>query len=246
MYTEQQGFTRRGWITGLTFIFLIVSSAVTAQTTPRQSEPASKIIENGKFRFYELKQLQGEETYEIKRRSNGSLEVTAKMDLPFMRADEKTSLRTTLITDENLTPSSFQIQGTRPLGVPINTSIAIRAGSATVSVAAPDTAPETLRSREVTVPKTFFAFGGYVPVTMEMMLVRYWLAHGRPAKIALLPQGDAFVEYRGRDAVTVGGRRSSLQRYHLWGTNWGGGWGRQTLWFDSSHRLVAAVNRDRP
>jgi hypothetical protein len=77
---------------------------------------------------------------------------------------------------------------------------------------------------------------------MEMMLVRYWLAHEQPASIPLLPTGEAFVELRGKDKVTVSGEAVVLSRYNLSGKNWRGGWGRQTLWLDSEDRLVAAVN----
>jgi imidazolonepropionase-like amidohydrolase len=229
---------------GISFTLLSIHSSAVAQKARRESRPVVN-VETGKIRFYETKQLQGEETYEIRRTSNGSLEATAKIDLPFMGEEgAKPSLRATLQTGEDLRPNSFQIQGTRPLGVPINTSISVRSDSATISRATSDAPPgtPTLSAREVTVPKTFFTFGGYLPVTMEMMLVRYWLAHGRPSKLALLPEGEALVEDRGRDTVTIGGRRIALHRYHLSGSNWGGGWGRQTLWFDSNNRLVAAVN----
>jgi imidazolonepropionase-like amidohydrolase len=84
--------------------------------------------------------------------------------------------------------------------------------------------------------------GGYLPLSMEMMLVRYWLEHGRKNSIALLPGGEAFVEFRGRDTVTLSGKPTILDRYHLSGNDWPGGWGRQTLWFDSHNHLVAAVN----
>lgn len=83
---------------------------------------------------------------------------------------------------------------------------------------------------------------GYVPVTMEMMLIRYWLAHGRPASVTLLPAGEAFVELRGKDKLTISNKAIELTRYHLSGKNWRGGWGRQTLWLDGENRLVAAVN----
>src|ERR1044072_3434496 len=75
-----------------------------------------------------------------------------------------------------------------------------------------------------------------------MMLVRYWLAHGRPASIPVLPTGEAFVELRGEDTVTISGKQTVLNRYQLSGKNWRGGWGRQTLWLDKENRLVAAVN----
>ena len=75
-----------------------------------------------------------------------------------------------------------------------------------------------------------------------MMLVRYWLTHGQPKSIQLLPTGESFVELRGKDTITISGKSIVLSRYHLSGKNWRGGWGRQTLWFDSDSRLVAAVN----
>ena len=229
-------FSHDGMMIGLIFALLTITSVVTAQPAPPQARTASTVIEAGKFRFYELKQTRGEETYEIKRLSDGSFEMTAKTDLPFMGEDEKPSLRAGLVTGNDLTPVSFQIEGTRPLGVKIRTSIAIRDRVATIASAHPD------GTRQVAVPKSFFTFGGYVPVTMEMLMVRYWLTHGRPAKLPLLPGGEALVEYRGRDTVTVAGKQVALHRYHLSGRNWGGGWGRQTLWLDSNNRLIAAVN----
>src|ERR1044072_582618 len=75
-----------------------------------------------------------------------------------------------------------------------------------------------------------------------MMLVRYWLKHGRPQSIQLLPVGEAFVELRGQDTVTISGKSIVLSRYHLSGKNWRGGWGRPPFCLDSENRLVAAVN----
>lgn len=232
--------TKRGRsLLGLFFSLLTINNPGVGQEARRESRPTASVIESGKFLFYETKQTRGEETYEIRRRSDGSLETTAKIDLPFMGEEEKPSLRATLLTRDDLAALSFQIEGTRSLGVPIKTSIAIRDQVATINSAQ---AVANGASREVTVPQTFFTFGGYVPLTMEMMLVRYWLTQGRPTRLALLPGGAAIVEYRGRDTATVAGRQVALQRYHLSGHNWGGGWGRQTLWFDSNNRLVAAVN----
>lgn len=198
----------------------------------------SKSIEIGKFHFYETKQIRGEESYELKRAADGSLDATAKVDLPFMGEEEaRPALSATLRTKPDLTPLSFHVDGLRPIGDRINTSISVNGNSATVNTSVPESS-----SREVAAPKTFFAFGGYVPVSMEMMLVRYWLTHGRPARLSLLPTGEAIVEYRGRDSIKLGNRRQGLDRYHLSGKLWGGGWGRQTLWLDAQQRLVAAVN----
>ena len=221
----------------------IANSGVLAQKR-NQSQLSSTVIETGKFQFYETKLVQGDETYEITGAADGSRETTAKTDLPGMgEVGVKPSLRANLRTSNDLSPISFQIKGTRPLGVSINLAISVDRKAGTASIATSDTASGDPTLREtVSVTRNSFAFGGYLPVTMEMMLVRYWLAHGRPARLGLLPKGEAIVEYRGRDLVTVGKRRQTLERYHLSGKLWGGGWGRQTLWLDAQQRLIAAVN----
>src|SRR5262245_21140188 len=104
-----------------------------AASTPAQRSSRSKsnarnqtgqVIERGTFNFYETKQVKGQETYEI-RNNRGRLEVTAKIDLPFMGAEEKPSLTAKLVTRSDLSPESFEIKGIRPLGVSIDRTITI-------------------------------------------------------------------------------------------------------------------------
>lgn len=221
----------------LLLLLLFLSSYQTQVNAQRRSNsPAAastEVIESGKFRIYETKQAQGEESYEIKRDARGLI-VEAKCDLPFWGEELKTLLNARLRMKDDLTPEQFEIKGIRPLEVPIDTSISVQGKTATVR--------EDQRIRQMPVPDNFFTFGGYVPVTMEMMLVRYWLKHDLKGPIKLLPSGEAFIERRGRDTVTVNGKATTLYRYHLSGSNWGAGWGKQTLWFDSDNRLVAVVN----
>jgi imidazolonepropionase-like amidohydrolase len=196
-------------------------------------------METGKFRIYETKEVQGEESYEITRApgSRNRLIVKAKLDLPFWGEEKKPSLTATLRMDDDLTPTSFEIKGIRPLEVDINTSVDVRGRTALVR--------EGQHVKRVAVPDKFFTYGGYVPVTMEMMLVRYWLKHdlgARKTALKLLPHGEGFIEHRGRDIVAVAGKQIPLDRYHLSGSGWGGGWGRQTLWFDSEQQLIAVTN----
>src|SRR5437762_1249211 len=231
----------------LLLVLSVFGTAVKAQMKSsgpaRQGSTAAETIENGKFRVYETKQIRGEENYEISRTPQGLI-VQAKIDLPFMGEEQKPSLTATLRTKDDLTPELFEIKGIRPLEVEINTSITVTEKTATVregSVAKAWRSP-TPRVRQVVTPENFFTLGGYLPVTMEMMLVRYWQLHGRKNSLALLPGGEAFVEFRGQDTVTLSGKPTVLDRYHLSGSKWNGGWGRQTLWFDSQNRLVAAVN----
>lgn len=230
--------------------FLVLITSQFGANGQRRSRPqstasssAADVIEAGKFRIYETKQIQGEESYEIRRvagsRRDGrdGLFVKAKIDLPFWGEEKKPSLTATLRTNNDLTPTSFAIKGIRPLEVDINTSVDVRGRIAVVR--------EGPHMKRVAVPDEFFAYGGYVPVTMEMMLVRYWLKHNlgaRKTALKLLPNGEAFIEHRGSDTVTVAGKQITLDRYHLSGSGWGGGWGRQTLWFDSEQQLIAVTN----
>ena len=193
-----------------------------------------QIIESGRFRFYETKQIRGEESYSISRTPDGELLVQAKTELPFIEQEKKVSVNATLRTSTDFTPLNFEIKGPAPLEIEENTSVLIQGKTASVQ--------DRGNNSTATVPPNFFVASGYVPVTMEMMLVRYWLAHGRPASIPVLPTGEAFVELRGEDTVTISGKQTVLNRYQLSGKNWRGGWGRQTLWLDSENRLVAAVN----
>src|SRR5256885_1661976 len=220
------------------FIVAATISGVADGQTTASAGPArtanSEIIESGKFRFYETKQIRGEETYEITRTANGELLLTAKTDMPFAEQEKKPLVNVTLRTTTDFTPQTFQIKGPTLLDLEENASVVIEGSVARVQDGGRDSTAK--------VPKNFFVMSGYVPVTVEMMLVRYWLTHGQPKSIQLLPIGEAFVELRGKDTVTIAGKSIVLSRYHLSGKNWRGGWGRQTLWLDDQNRLVAAVN----
>jgi imidazolonepropionase-like amidohydrolase len=222
-------------LTSLLFVtsFSDRTSAQTASPSAVQTS-SSSVIESGKFRFYETKQPRGEETYEITRTETGELLLTAKTEMPFAEQENKPLVNVTLRTSADFTPRAFQIKGPTLLDLEENTSVVIQGPAAKVQDRGKDTS-------EV-VPRNFFVMSGYVPVAVEMMLVRYWLKHGQPKSIQLLPVGEAFVELRGKDTITISGKSIVLSRYHLSGKNWRGGWGRQTLWFDSDNRLVAVVN----
>ena len=191
-------------------------------------------IETGKIRFYETKEIGGEENYQVNQLPNGDLIFQIKTELPFAGQDKKPLVNATLRTAKDLTPKSFDIKGTTLLEIEEDTSIAIQDNKANVK--------DRGQNKSIELSRTFFTMSGYLPLTVETLLVRYWLTHGRPASIPLLPVGEAFVEFRGDDSLRVSGKTVEVSRYQLSGKNWRGGWGRQTLWFDKENRFVAAVN----
>jgi imidazolonepropionase-like amidohydrolase len=213
---------------------LLVGGIVSVQSQSRSNEAAVAVIESGKLHFYETKQIRGEENYEIKKSATGELTLTTKTDLPLAEQDNKPQVSASLRMSADYTPQSFQIKGPTLLDLEEDSSVLIQGDGAKIQDRGHDSA--------VTVSKNIFTMSGYVPVSVEMMLVRYWLAQGKPKSVQLLPVGEAFVELRGKDSVTIAGKSITLSRYHLSGKNWRGGWGRQTLWLDDQNRLVAAVN----
>jgi imidazolonepropionase-like amidohydrolase len=210
----------------------LAQTKVNSQNAPQTSNGV--LIDSGKIRFYETHQIRGEETYQINQSPNGELIIQARTDLPFAGQDTKPVVNATLRTAKDFTPQNFAIKGPTLLEIEEDTTITVQGNTASVQ--------DRGQKKSVDVPRNFFTMSGYVPLSVEMMLIRYWLSHGRPASIALLPAGEAFVEFRGKETVTVSGKAVELTRYHLSGNNWRGGWGRQTLWLDGENRLVAAVN----
>src|SRR5438477_5816585 len=204
----------------------------TAKAAERDN--SAQPVETGKFRFYETKQIRGEESYAISRAAGGELIIQAKTDMPFAEQDKKPLVNTTLRTKADFAPVTFDTKGPTLLETEENTSVVIQGKTANVQ--------DRGRNTSANVSDKFFTLSVYVPIAMEMILVRYWLSHGRPDSIPLLPIGEAFVEFRGQDTVTLSGKPIVLTRYHLSGNNWRGGWGRQTLWLDAENRLVAAIN----
>ena len=214
----------------LTFVILCAAflPACPAQQSP--STDASPIVEQGKFTLHKFEQAIGEETYEV-RRDGDSLSV--KIDFKFTDRGRAVPLSATFRGAQDLTPQSFEIKGSTARTVSIDESVAIDSGKA------------HLRTRDkqtdsATPAGPFFTIAGYAPTTMQMLMVRYWAMHGSPTELPTLPSGTVKVEPRGTDTIHVGDKDEKLDRFTIEGLIWG----RETLWFDASRNLVAAVTTD--
>lgn len=85
-----------------------------------------------------------------------------------------------------------------------------------------------------------FLVDGYSPVAMQQMLLRYWLAKGRPAHVAAPPNADIHIQPADELVVPLGGKRVTLHGYVVSGLVWGS----ETLWLDDDQRLAALVTTD--
>ena len=214
-----QSRTRRSIL--ISSLLLVLSLTAFAQTP----QP----IESGKFRLHKFEQLIGEESYTIKR-DGDSLVVTSTFQ--FTDRGTRVPLNAELRLHSDLTPESFNIKGSVSRFSTIDSSVDIKAGSATVR--------EDKVTRQANVPERFFTVSGYAPVAMQMMLVRYLNKQKSVGPLTILPGGEVTVESRGKDNVKVGDKEIELLRYSVSGLIWG----RETLWFDSAQNLVAAVTID--
>ncbi len=219
------------------FFFFAFSSSlfVVPQPFAQQSAPADSPVEQGKFTLHKFEQAIGEETYEI-RREGESLAV--KMDFKFTDRGRAVPLSATFRGSLEYTPETFEIKGNTSRITTIDEAVTIEADK--VHLRTRD------KGSDVAAPTgPYFTIAGYAPTTMQMLMVRYWAAHGSPRAMDIYPSGVVRVEPRGQDTIHVGAKQADardekLDRYTIEGLIWG----RETLWFDSNRNLVAAITTD--
>jgi len=192
-----------------------------AQTSPR--------TESGKFRLHLYEQEVGEESYTI---TNQSQALTLRSDFQFTDFHTPVPLTATLHTSQTGLPLSFTINGRTSVTSEIDAEVTVSGSAALIR--------EGKDSRTVAVPRAFFTISGYAPVAVQMMMMRYWRAHGSPAEMPTLPAGTVRIRDRGRETFRVNGRNVQVERYLIDGLIWG----MQTLWMDGSNNLAALVTMD--
>lgn len=207
----------------LTFpTLLVLSSAVPAQVS-------SAANESGKFRLYKFEQPLGEETYDV---SRDGAATTVSINFKFTDRSTDVPLAVNFRAAPDLTPQSFSIKGKTSRASEIDDAVEAQQGKIRVR--------KRDQWTESAAPARFFTIAGYAPSTMQMLMVRYWAAHGSPAELPTYPSGSVRIQLRGHDDITVGGKTQTLDRFTVEGLIWG----RETLWFDADKNLVAEISID--
>ncbi len=196
-----------------------------AQESPALALPA----EQGKYTLHKMEQAIGTESYTITRDVHDQ---AVAIRFKFTDRGTDVSLEAAFRGSNDLTPKSFSIKGKNARTVEIDEAV--------------DVQSERIRVRdrekwtESAKPKQFFTIAGYAPATMQMLLYRYWATHGSPKELEIFPGGHVRIEPRGKDMLTILGRKETLGRYTIEGLIWG----RETAWFDDHENLVALVSVD--
>jgi imidazolonepropionase-like amidohydrolase len=150
----------------------------------------------------------------------------------------KRSVTTTLDYLPSLAPIRFEqhsvIPATAATPAVDNTSLTEITGNRV-------TVREAETSRTFTKPAIAFTGFANMPAAAQMLMMRYWLHHGRPAHLPLLRASASAlpVEIRpaGHDAFTVHGEIVRLTRYTVANLIFG----REVLWMNDSERVAAIM-----
>jgi imidazolonepropionase-like amidohydrolase len=179
--------------------------------------------DSGKLTIYMILHAVGEERYEI-----ASAEGTLTLNTVFEYTDRANKRTTTAVlrTKPDFTPLGLEIKD-RPTLVRIEgSSVAVRENEA---------------ARSFAVPRHYFAIFGPSPFAVQMVMMRYWIAHGRPAELPTLrasPAADALrIEQVGHDSIQVDGETIPLDRYTVANLMFG----REILWMNAHGDLAAAM-----
>jgi imidazolonepropionase-like amidohydrolase len=210
-------------------IFCFALLSIIPAKSAQSSLPSQNGIETGVFWLHKFEQPIGQETYTITRDGNS---VTMESRFGFTDRGTRVSLAATLRTRGDLQPVHFEIKGKTSRISDIDTTVDVSGGTALIQ--------EGKNSRKSPARDAFFTIAGYAPVAAQMMLVRYWNAHGRISPLRTLPGGEVSIERRGSDTVHAGRAQQQLERYSVRGLIWG----REWFWTDSSNEFVALVSDD--
>ncbi|MEO6446827.1 MAG: hypothetical protein ABIZ91_17045, partial [Gemmatimonadaceae bacterium] len=220
----------RRWLVKLATVALLVplslASAQRGSTARAVSRTTADAIVDT-LRLYYLGYAIGRETYELGPAASG-FALTA--DFEYNDRGRRTHLAGSMLLRRDYSLQRLQVERLTDSTRTVETRVEIDGGRATVERRGDTTGVE--------VPPLAFAISPYAPVSQHLALLRYWMAHGRPASLAVVPGGPVnavHIAVSGRDTVRAGGRRIVLDRYAIDGVVWG----IEYLWIDGEGRLAA-------
>lgn len=162
------------------------------------------LVDAGKFRLHKFEQPIGEESQTI---SHEASKVELRDDFLFTDRGTKVPITTTFSAADDYTPEKFTITGSSSRYSKLDAEISVSGASAQIR--------ENQSSQMKALPSQFFTINGYSPAAMQMLLLRYWKAHGSPSRLALLPSGEVQITDRGPETVSLGEKKVALERYSI-------------------------------
>jgi hypothetical protein len=213
----------------LAALTIAVFAPFAAAPLAAQAAPAN---ESGAFILHKFAKANGKETYTLDQQPNQQILTS---DFLFTDRGSPVPLKTTFTATSDLRPISLVSKGNVSRESALDLSIQIPADSSTAAI--------TLNGKSSVTPLPtgpFFTIEGYAPASLQQMLLRYWLSHGQPASLPILPTGSVQIHPAGTLDVQLSGHSETLTGYTIGGLIWG----EESLWLNPQQQLVALVSTD--
>jgi imidazolonepropionase-like amidohydrolase len=167
--------------------------------------------------LYLLSHRIGQERSETTTTADGSV---LRSHFEYLDRGTKVALDSTLTYAPDFTPLSFESHGKSYRYFAVDASVPAATGA-----------------------RGSFTAEGVAPISVQALLVRYWLTHGRPASIRIEPSGDIVTVRERPDTIVsfdhLGRQLPPLRQFTIDGV----AWGRQRFWLNpEALNLVAAVS----
>jgi imidazolonepropionase-like amidohydrolase len=179
--------------------------------------------QTGSFTIHMILHAIGEEKYEVTPSDSG---LTLNTTSQYSDRGMQRTTSAVLHTGPDFTPLSLEVKG-RPSSVKVE--------GATASVT------EDGATRSFAPPERYFTIFGSSPFALQMMMMRYWIAHGKPASLPVLRANPAapaiHIALAGHDSIQVEDRTVVLDRYTVDNLMFGS----EILWMNAQGDLAAAA-----
>jgi imidazolonepropionase-like amidohydrolase len=203
-----------------------------------QAQQKPVIVEHGTYNVHLIEHSVGTEEYTV-------TELSTQRELTVSTSTNdrgmKRTTATTLSFAADYTPSKLEQHNVPIAPTTANAPPAADTGTLTEVHGTTVSAREGSTSRTLNRPAIAFTGFGNMPASVQMMMMRYWLRHGRPARLNLLrASADAppiQIKLVGHDALPVHGETIRLTRYTIANLIFG----REILWLNDSNRVAAIM-----
>ncbi len=193
-------------------------------------QAAPVVVEHGTYTIHSLLHAIGREEYAVGRAGDGGLEMATTSELSDRGSKRASKLR--LVMGREFEPITL-VQESVPAVAGNGLSAEVSGTEATVK--------EAGVSRTLTLPKTAFVGFASMPASLQMMMMRYWRAHGSPAHLAMLRANEQAlpleIKLVGHEAFQAHGRMVRLARYTVANLVFG----REIVWMNDNGRLAAVM-----
>ncbi len=210
---------------------LLCALAVCGRDLRAQPAAAGLETEHGVYLVHLLLHTIGTEEYTIHQLAGDRQVLRTTVTTNDRGAQRTTS--TTLDFGPQATPLRLEQQTSTAASTPPPDTTQIAGSTATIT--------EAGLTRTTSLPSAAFVGFANMPAALQMMMMRYWLAHRQPARLPMLrasPEAPPLeIRLVGHEAFLVKGHMVRLSRYTVANLVFG----REILWMNDSNRLVALM-----